>query len=173
MTNEESIGAIWTSLNKKDSLNIHEGMGIAAENLVKSSLLSRSFDNVTVIVVGFSNLEASYNHMKKMIPKSPLKPGLTLSLSNKDMLAFPSNSHTPLYSLSTLAKNSQRNLTSLSGADYQNIFKKETQSIEPSSGIPGLEKKDDVGSGEQSASKGYLPNIKAVKHISTFQSNHK
>lgn len=57
LTNEEIIGIVWDTFKKKDVPPIHEGLRISVENVLKESLLRKSLDNVTAIIVAFSNLD--------------------------------------------------------------------------------------------------------------------
>lgn len=53
-------------------------MKIASENLIKEALLKRSFDNVTVIIVGFPALERRLNP-NTLDVEADIRNGLTLS----------------------------------------------------------------------------------------------
>lgn len=55
------IRSVWNTINKEEASNIHELLKIASENLIKEALLKKSFDNVTVIIVGFPALEQRLN----------------------------------------------------------------------------------------------------------------
>jgi len=62
MTNDEIIGAVWDCFKKREAKNIHELTKLAAENILKESMLRKSLDNVTAIVVALSNLEYKFSH---------------------------------------------------------------------------------------------------------------
>lgn len=83
MTNEEIIGAVWDSFKKREAKTVHELTKMAAENILKESMLRKSLDNVTSIVVAFSNLEYKYSHFD--LPDSrPFSKHEGMNQSRKD-----------------------------------------------------------------------------------------
>ena len=57
MTNKEVIDSIWMTTKEAKTKNIHQQCGIAVDMVMKTSLVRRSLDNVTVVVIAFSNFE--------------------------------------------------------------------------------------------------------------------
>lgn len=55
MTNEEVIGVVWNTINSRKGKNIHDTIKIATEDIIKEALFKKSLDNVTAIVICFSN----------------------------------------------------------------------------------------------------------------------
>ncbi len=57
MTNEEIQNVAWQGWASKREQNIHMMLRNGTENIIKESLLKKSLDNVTGILIGFSHLE--------------------------------------------------------------------------------------------------------------------
>lgn len=65
LENDETISCVWRAVHdnkfhpnvKNQAKDIHKICGMGVEYVMKNSLLRRSLDNVTVVVVGFSNLK--------------------------------------------------------------------------------------------------------------------
>ena len=61
MSNRDCITCVWNSVtdNKEQKLasNIHKQSGLGVEYILKNSLLRRTLDNVTVVVISFTNFK--------------------------------------------------------------------------------------------------------------------
>jgi len=57
LSNEEIINTAWGGWTNKQDQNIHLVLRNGVENIIKESLLKKSLDNVTGILIGFSHLE--------------------------------------------------------------------------------------------------------------------
>jgi hypothetical protein len=65
LENNESISCVWRAVHdnkfhpavKNQAKDIHKICGMGVEYVMKNSLLRRSLDNVTVVVIGFSNFK--------------------------------------------------------------------------------------------------------------------
>jgi len=79
MSNDEVIRCVWNTINKEEAPNMHELLRIASENLIKEALLKKSFDNVTVIIVGFPALEQKLNPSIPVQAPVEMTQGLVLS----------------------------------------------------------------------------------------------
>lgn len=55
MTNKEVIECCWNV--SPGMITQHEFVGKAIENVMKISLLRKSFDNVTAVIIGLKNVE--------------------------------------------------------------------------------------------------------------------
>mgnify|MGYP002079051593 FL=1 len=55
LSNKEAIECVWNSVRDVKSLNIHQQTGLGVEYILKNSLLRRTLDNVTVVLVSFEN----------------------------------------------------------------------------------------------------------------------
>jgi protein phosphatase 2C family protein 2/3 len=62
MTNEDTIGVVWDTMKKREAKSIHDLLKVGVENIVKDSLLRKSLDNVTAIIIAFSSLEYKFSH---------------------------------------------------------------------------------------------------------------
>ena len=69
LSNEEVIGIVWNTINSKQKLSIHEVMKFAAENIIKEALIKKSLDNVTALVICFSNLDFETRHQDQILAK--------------------------------------------------------------------------------------------------------
>jgi predicted RNA methylase len=143
-------------------------MGTIAENTIKTALLSKSFDNVTAIVVGFGNLEQAFNNAKTFNQKSSVKTEVnTLSYDNNLKRAMPKN--VPIYNLNTLMKGSQRSGAIRVLPEVKSLTKVETSNFE----VKEDQNEIKENSVTELSPKGYLPNIGTAKHGHAFQSHRK
>ena len=143
-------------------------MGTIAENTIKTALLSKSFDNVTAIVVGFNNLEQAFiNNSKTFNQKSSVKTEVTTLSYDNGKRPIPKN--IPVYTLSTLMKGSQRNGGVRVLPDVKSLTKMENSNFE----IKEDQNEMKETSLTEQSSKGYLPNIGTAKHGHAFQSHRK
>jgi len=62
LTNEDVIGVVWDTLKKREAKSIHDLLKLGVENIIKESLLRKSLDNVTAIIIAFSSLEYKFSH---------------------------------------------------------------------------------------------------------------
>jgi len=60
LTNEEIVSTVWNGWTNKREQNIHLVLRNGVENIIKESLLKKSLDNVTGILIGFSHLESFF-----------------------------------------------------------------------------------------------------------------
>jgi protein phosphatase 2C family protein 2/3 len=61
MSNEEVIAVIQSSLRSPEVKGFHDLMRVGVENVIKESLLKKSLDNVTGILIAFNNFEHKHN----------------------------------------------------------------------------------------------------------------
>lgn len=64
MSNEDVVSAVWNSVKdcksgtlKCPPTNIHKLSGLSVEYILKNSLLRRTLDNVTVVLIAFNNFK--------------------------------------------------------------------------------------------------------------------
>ena len=61
LNNEETIECVWNSVADNKNLNfannVHKQSGMGVEYILKNSLLRRTLDNVTVVMISFSNFK--------------------------------------------------------------------------------------------------------------------
>jgi len=61
LSNEETVECVWNSVKDNKSLcfasNIHKQSGMGVEYILKNSLLRRTLDNVTVVMISFNNFK--------------------------------------------------------------------------------------------------------------------
>jgi len=73
------IQCVWESTNKTEK-NIHEQCGKGVENILREAILKKTIDNITVVVIGFSNFK------KKLFPRiSKEDPKKSLSKANNSI----------------------------------------------------------------------------------------
>jgi len=60
MENEDITSAAWNLWSGKRDQNVHSALKTGVEHLIKETLLRKSLDNVTGILVGFSHLESFF-----------------------------------------------------------------------------------------------------------------
>lgn len=61
MSNENILECVWNSVSDNRQMkvanNIHKQTGMAVEYILKNSLLRRTLDNVTVVMISFKNFK--------------------------------------------------------------------------------------------------------------------
>lgn len=61
LSNEDVVRCVWNSVSDNRQLkvanNVHKQCGMGVEYVLKNSLLRRTLDNVTVVMVAFSNFK--------------------------------------------------------------------------------------------------------------------
>lgn len=61
LSNEDAVSCVWNSVRDNHSLkmasNVHKQSGMAVEYILKNSLLRRTLDNVTVVLIAFSHFK--------------------------------------------------------------------------------------------------------------------
>lgn len=62
LTNQDTIDCVWMTM-KEDfkTKSIHSQVGLGVDMVMKSSLVRRTFDNVTVLILAFKNFENYFN----------------------------------------------------------------------------------------------------------------
>lgn len=136
-------------------------LGFAAENVVKSALLSKSLDNVTCIVVSFANLETYFNNMKSSNNK---KEALSFASPNEMEDYNIINNNTPSnLPLNFSPKKSSKTLTGYSRIEYSKYFKKDIPNESETGSLQFGEIKLDTFS--ERSPKGFLPSIKSPKNV--------
>ena len=70
LENEEIINTVWDIIKTKGSQtnNVHELLKYCVEGIIKEALLRKSLDNVTAIIIAFSNLE--FNKFESLEPRN-------------------------------------------------------------------------------------------------------
>ena len=175
-------------MNDEDITSYHQALGAASENILKKSLLSKSFDNVTAIVLGFSNLENHFNSIRA-ISQNPSRKGTMVTSPSSIIsrsalvdrtgermgfsplplpLPLALNTLTPLsvpHKLKKLANQSGLENNKMSLTDSRNGgYTDESRSLSPAN-------KDLLYS--EASPKGYLPIIKGVKSSSNMNGKMK
>ncbi len=161
LSNEEISKTVWESINSQKGQNLHQALGNASESLVKTALLKKSLDNVTAIVLSFSNLESFFQKTldsKATIPISPLsrfeQPHIPLSSSQS---STPTN---------YLKPNPPREISLFSRKDHSKIF---TKTIDNGNGNQLIDSRQPSLS--EHTPKNFLPRINSTKH-SLILANH-
>src|SRR6185312_13802995 len=74
LSNRDAIQCVWNSVkdNKKNKTgsqvsNIHKQSGLGVDYILKNSLLRRTLDNVTVVLIAFSNFKRAAFESKKPV----------------------------------------------------------------------------------------------------------
>ena len=57
LSNKEAIQCVWNSVKNEKAGGIHQQCGVAADTVLKNALFRKSLDNVTVLVIAFTNLK--------------------------------------------------------------------------------------------------------------------
>jgi len=57
LSNKEVVQCVWNSVKNERALNVHQQCGIGIETVIKNALMRRSLDNVTTLMIAFSNFK--------------------------------------------------------------------------------------------------------------------
>eukprot|EP00357_Protocruzia_adherens_P027163 CAMPEP_0114995738 /NCGR_PEP_ID=MMETSP0216-20121206/13908_1 /TAXON_ID=223996 /ORGANISM="Protocruzia adherens, Strain Boccale" /LENGTH=676 /DNA_ID=CAMNT_0002359837 /DNA_START=319 /DNA_END=2349 /DNA_ORIENTATION=+ len=89
MSNKEVIQGVWTAVSDAHNLTIHQQAGLGVETVMKTALAKRTLDNITVVLIGFSNFKkrlfsssAPLNGISNNIPRDfTTNPNGTMNIS--------------------------------------------------------------------------------------------
>jgi protein phosphatase 2C family protein 2/3 len=74
LNNKEAVQCIWDSIRDNLVLNIHYQCGVGIETILKNSLMRRSLDNVTALIIAFEGFnEAVFSNDKNEIRTRAVK----------------------------------------------------------------------------------------------------
>lgn len=62
LSSEEAINVVWKT--EKSSKTVHQFVGAGIESIMKEALMRRSYDNVTVVIIGLKNLDTLFNNKR-------------------------------------------------------------------------------------------------------------
>ncbi|CDW80413.1 serine threonine protein phosphatase [Stylonychia lemnae] len=92
LNNQDTMACVWNSVNDNKTLgfaqNIHKQSGMAVEYILKNSLLRRTLDNVTVVMIAFNNFKHSVFGTGKHSGKNKNKKGTMSKQSNDSSLVL-------------------------------------------------------------------------------------
>ena len=57
LTSREVVKLVWEAANKSKARSIHELAGESADNIMKSSIIKKTLDNITVVMIVFENFK--------------------------------------------------------------------------------------------------------------------
>lgn len=117
MTNQDLCAVVWKQTKNPDIKSIHELNKIAAERVIRESLIQRSLDNVTTVIISFSALEEKFipppTHVR---PNSKLenlrKNSKTLKTAESEFesMTSPLQNSTAHYKFSTMDERRYRSV---------------------------------------------------------------
>jgi hypothetical protein len=81
---------VWNSVRDVRSLNIHQQVGLGVEYILKNSLLRRTLDNVTVVIVAFENFQRKAFGQESVLEEEAEGVGAVVKQRNPQM----NNTHT-------------------------------------------------------------------------------
>lgn len=119
MENQDVVKSVWDSTIERES-DIHKQSAAAVEKLMKDSLIKKTMDNITVVMVTFEGFE------KKIFPA----PGEELNLEaekvyqplQRSLLANSSHYNTPSQKSFLNTSNERQTFASSVGRKYENPF---------------------------------------------------
>ena len=94
LNNQDTVQWVWNSV--KDSLHknqVHNQWALGVEYVIKNSLLKKTLDNVTVVMVAFNGFEKYINHFDEIIDYKPTAHSVSPTRENDRMI-----NHTGTYS---------------------------------------------------------------------------
>ena len=130
LNNIDVANCAWDSLAIKES-DVHKQSAVAVERIMKESLIKKSLDNVTVVMVSFSGFEranANFEPPQEVLkpeveeklhhPQKPLTNSFSLSPSDKMQGSY----YTPSSSIkSYLSHHNDRQVYSATGKRYDSV----------------------------------------------------
>ena len=60
LTSREVVKLVWEAANKSKARSIHELAGESADNIMKSSIIKKTLDNITVVMIVFENFKNKF-----------------------------------------------------------------------------------------------------------------
>lgn len=57
LNNEETSQCVWNSVSNEPKDSVHTQCGVGVEYILKNSLLRKSLDNVTIVMIAFSSFK--------------------------------------------------------------------------------------------------------------------
>jgi len=57
ISSEEVVQCIWRCVEEQRQPDIHRQIGVCIEGLIKESFMKKTFDNVSCVIIAFSNLK--------------------------------------------------------------------------------------------------------------------
>jgi len=57
LSNRDTIQCVWNGCSEEPQSNVHQQSRLGCEQILKNSLLRRSLDNVTVVMISFANFK--------------------------------------------------------------------------------------------------------------------
>lgn len=97
LSNKDAVDSIWMTMkDEAKTRDIHSQIALGVDMIMKSSLVRRTLDNVTVLVIAFKNMETVFNQGVKskrdnFSPKSSLY--LYNVIENKEHIVSDSNNY--------------------------------------------------------------------------------
>jgi len=74
LNNKEAVQCVWDSVRDSLALNIHHQCGVGIETILKNSLMRRSLDNVTALIIAFESFnEAVFGNEKSELGTRAIK----------------------------------------------------------------------------------------------------
>ncbi len=70
LSNKDAVQCVWNSVKNEPALNVHQQCGVGIETILKNSLMRRSLDNVTALIIAFANFKKVAFTDKKTLPKA-------------------------------------------------------------------------------------------------------
>lgn len=96
MSNEDITQCVWNSVADNKSMkvanNIHKQTGMAVEYILKNSLLRRTLDNVTVVMISFKNFKHSCFGEDK--PETTIDHTINMTIDESKAVIIESGSNT-------------------------------------------------------------------------------
>jgi serine/threonine protein phosphatase PrpC len=81
LSNKDTVDCVWMTMDSSTkAADLHSQCALACDMVMKSSLVRRTLDNITVLMIAFENFETSYNKLVK--PDEYLSPKNSYYLSN-------------------------------------------------------------------------------------------
>lgn len=129
MSNKDVVQCVWNGVKSEKRSKVHQQCGVGVDTILKNALLRRSLDNVTTLMVSFSNFKKLMNTAEAIPPIQIARPqskSRTTAHENEENLSKNSNKqerHSLDMSSKVLAKQAKENIPqnfgrkSESGAD--------------------------------------------------------
>jgi hypothetical protein len=80
LTSQDSIKCVWETFQHHRKASVHEQIGVGVEMILKKSVMKRTMDNITVVIVAFDGFAKLFDIPKTLVePKTQAIPSRVLS----------------------------------------------------------------------------------------------
>lgn len=84
LNNKDVVQCVWNGVANELAQNVHQQSGVGIETIIKNTLMRRSLDNVTAVIIAFSNFKKVVFGSKKAPETAPANTKPTVNEKQND-----------------------------------------------------------------------------------------